>query len=58
MSESNQYNATDAKVKPPKVDEKYVADLRSRMRAARENFQEASSRFEVLSESRKQARAR
>jgi len=58
MTENHKYNATDSQVKPPKVDERYVADLKDRIRAARRVYQEASARLEVLSETNRQARAR
>lgn len=58
MADTSKYNATASQVKPPKVDEQYVAGLRDRVRAARRDYQEASARFEVLSETKKQARAR
>lgn len=58
MTEKSKYNATNDQVKVPKIDEQYIADLRASARAAREAFQKASARFEVLSETSRQARAR
>lgn len=54
----NRYNATNEQVKPVKVDQDYVADLHARMKSARARFRASSSRLEVLSESKRQARAR